>query len=205
VILSGKQKEGAKDPNRVDRFEADIFDMQTGRSTKATEAYLLPDGDVIVRGENMFIFPVTKLQLFGDKEGYVLAYKLDYFKKHDDDLSEISAKTELNTLHDQVINACINGINGKQNGLAQFFNRNNHGFEGFYMPPSVSRDPIKLAKFFESINENFTKYYKAKEFESNPPDPETCRESMRGLGLIVSAAAVLNGYWLPEISDYLQK
>ena len=154
----------------------------------------------------MFLYPVTKFQFLDDKMGYVIAYKLDYFRENNDPLSEIGAKSKLKEVHDTVMSACTKGVQGHLNGLSQFFNNTEDQFKGFEIPVGISTDVTdeKRKIFLDSITKGFNAYYKSDRFKEKPR-PETCREALRGLGLIVSSAALMNGYWIPEIEDFIQR
>lgn len=202
VLLNMKTRE---DNTRVTHFDMEIFDFRTGKPIKGGEAFLLPGGKVIVRGPSRtFIYPVTKFLFLNDTAGVVLAYKVDYDDKHDDLLAAYSVKASFEKLHTSVIDACLRGQN---NGLKSFFNSQEDpkNFPGFEVLPGITADKEKQIRFLDSIQENFDLYYAAKKGTTSPPTPEICEESLRGLGLIVSSAAVLNGYWLPEVWDYLVK
>ena len=199
IVIQGKVKD--KDPSYVDRIDGIVYDFNTNREVKLSEVYLLPDLQIIAKGEDMFLFPVSKLHWLGDNIAYVLAYKVDYSKGLNDELYEISLKAELRDLHDKVINNCMLG---NQNGLSLFFNPNNEEFKGFYMPKGIYSDSEKLKKFADSVEIAFKSYEASKKFAISP-QRKICIESLQGVGLIVSAAALVNNYWLPEAWDYMQK
>ncbi|OQW46566.1 MAG: hypothetical protein A4S09_05125 [Proteobacteria bacterium SG_bin7] len=195
IILNGYKKDGKVD--RVDRFSGQVFDFQADKSIPlSSDVYLLPEGQVIAKSEDMFLFPITNFQLFSDTSGYVVAYKIDYYKD-DNQLSKVSVKTELKDLYDQLLSNCIDE---KKNGLSSFFNKTEPKFEGFYMPTDLLKDSVEKGKLFrESINSAFEEYRKSKGVSH-----EVCSEAIRGLGLIISSAAVVSGNWIPEIRFYLQ-
>jgi hypothetical protein len=199
VILKAQQKEKGGF-QRFDRFETSVFDFVTGKSTQASYAYLLPDGQVIVRAQNMLLLPVTKFQPYQDSEGYVLAYRLDYFEEHNDLLTQASVKQKLLQFNDQVLASCIEGPPGTLNGLGHYFNSD---FAGFYMPKGLLGQP-QWGEFLDSISENFTSYYNDPRFKIKPR-PEACTEALRDLGLIVSTAALINNNWIPGTEEYFQK
>lgn len=199
ILIDGDPKDG---PNvdRYDRFKGRVYDFTTGKEIPLTETYLLPEGRVFVKGEDMFIFPITKLHLYSDKGGYVIAYKIDYFREYDNKLSDFSVKTELKQLHDQLVARCIDGDNGKINGLKSFFNTTEKDFAGFLMPVGLLSDSVEKGKLFQaSIKEAFSQYEK-----SRGVTDKVCSEATRGLGLIISSAAVVSGFWIPEVEFYLQ-
>ncbi len=203
VIVSAKKKDNGE-AQRFDRFDGQVFDFQTGKSTNLLDVFVLPDGDLIANGENMFLYPISKLRFFGNDQAYVLAYKLDYFRDPNDKLADISAKTKLKEQHDKVMRACVFGPEGEENGLAQFF-KGNDDFKGFYIPQGIATDDTKQQDFQRSVTEAFNQYYQNTKFKDHPPVPETCSEAQRGLGLIMSTAAIINGFWLPEANEFVQK
>lgn len=201
IILEGTLNKKRNDPNRVTHFNGKVFDFSSGKSTPVNDIYLLPNGEVLARAKDMFLLPLTRLQLYADQEGYVIAIRLSYYREHDDTLERLGAKTALRSLYDNVISACTVGVGG--NGLSNFFSRTQPAFEGFYMPEGTATDEEKYREFLRSINKSFDDYYKFN--QSNAPKPETCREALRGVALVVSAASVLNGYWIGPVGDLIQK
>jgi hypothetical protein len=68
----------------------------------------------------------------------------------------------------------------------------------------IANDQTKQIKFLESINENFATYYKLRTTaDGKGPTQERCDRALDAVGVIVSAAGLLNGYWLPEVLDQL--
>ncbi len=181
--------------NSVDRFQGIVADAY-GDYVPVKEIYLLPNREVIVRANDMFLFPVTKLELEDDRHFFVLAYKLSYSHEYGDILSSKSVKTQLQTLHDQVLSSCLDGNNN--NGVAQYFKKGNPKFSGFSMLPGVMASPESQDKFDKSVQDEFKKFY-----SENHLDPKACSEAIGGLGLIMSSAAIIDGGWLPEASKYL--
>ncbi|MGZ5279255.1 MAG: hypothetical protein ACXWC9_04905, partial [Pseudobdellovibrionaceae bacterium] len=199
ILMKGRDKED--NPNFVDSWEGQVYDMALDQTSPLTNAYILPGGTVIASSPGMFLYPVTKFTPYSDKEGYLFAYKMEYSRDTTDSLSEFSVKTDLKDLHDRLVSACVMGTDGSNNGLAHFFTSTVPDFKGFKMGTGLARDEAKRKEFLESIDEAYKVYYASKKTVK----AETCRESIRGLGLIISSAAVLNGFWLPEVMDYIQK
>ena len=203
VILSGKTREGGSAMHTV-RWDGQVYDMATDKLTPLNSAYILPGGKVIASSPQMFIYPITQFTPFSAFDGYFFAYKIDYVRDSNDTLSDISVKNDLKDYYTRLYDACVIGTNGSENGLASFFSVDEPEFEGFLMGKSLERNEEKIKDFRESIDNSFKVYYSSKR-HTVPPKPETCQESLRGLGLIITSAAALNGYWLPEIFDYIQK
>lgn len=210
ILVSADKTEGTSNFKKV--FKGTVYDFVSGQQVPTSEVFLLPEGQVIARAQNMFLFPMpqSNLRFISDTEAYVLAYRVTYSKYLDDPLSGYSVKTELQQLSDQVINSCIVGTGGERNGLGDFFTRTNEDFKGFNLSAGISTDEEKQNNFLKSIKDNFDAYYSYKKYaekndESKRPKPEICREALRGLGLIVSTAVTINGYWIPEVESYLNQ
>ena len=195
-----------KDTPYITHFETDIFDFRSGRSLLGSQSFILPGGKVIIKGPNRsFVYPITKFQFLNDKEGIVFAYRIDFDEKFDDVLAAHSAKNSLKDLHDRVIKTCFYGE--ANNGLASFFNRETlqKDFPGFEAFPGISNDKEMQLRFIDSVQQNYNRYYEFVKSTPNPPGPEVCEQSLKGLGLIVTAAAAVSGFWLPETFDYMVK
>ena len=217
VLLSGKEREGS--PNRIDTFTGEVYDLESGKTFPLTDVYILPSGQLIAKGENVFIYPMpqAKLRFWGNKDAYIIALKVEYSVDPDDELKSKSSKSILRDIHDNVYNACVIGtsVNGKYNGLSQYFNKDQTtGFKGFEVQPGIARDGTKYNKFLRSVREAFEGvpekkipgYYTTDIFgPGGNPKPETCQEALSGLNTIASAAALMNGRMLPEVFDKFQK
>jgi len=191
-------------PDRATKFTAKVYDFRSGKEVDASEVYILPGGEIIARAENVFLYPITKLKFFSNDSAYVFAYQFDYKKEPGDILFERSVKKGLKDMHDNLLNTCTvgsEGPGGKKNGLETFFG--SEEFKGFKIPEGIVKNH-KYDEFLLSIEENFEDYYKSDKYKGNRPKRETCLEAKRGLGLIVSTAALINGHWLPEVKDFIQ-
>ena len=206
IVIRAETKDGPKQKTHVDKFTGDVYDFGQGQKSSLSSAYLLQDGQVLAQAPGMFLYPITKFKLLDDRLGYVLAYKMNYFFDRDNDpFADVSAKSQLLYKYDALIHACIAGPPGQNNGLETFFTKTEKEFDGFYMPEGLYVDPIeKGANFLNSVKDSFDRYYSSKKYGAKPPKPSTCDGAIEGQGLIISAAAVLNGYWLPEVNGYLQ-
>lgn len=191
------------DATRVTQLVGTLFDPYSNKASSLNQVFLLPGGKLIVRGQSRnFIYPISKQPIFLDnKTAYVWAYHIEYDKAHDDVLAAHSVKTKLEDLHKSALDACIRGDN---DGLESFFSSQEAKFEGFFVMDGIASDQTKQIKFLESINENFQSYYKLRTTaDGKGPTQERCERALDGVGVIVSAAALLNGYWLPEVLDQL--
>ncbi len=198
IILHVKTRE---DKTQVTHFEAELYDPRTDKTTRVPEAFMLPGGKLIVRPPSRnFVYPLTKLTFLSDEMAFAWGYRVEYDDKHDDVLAAHSVKASLEKLHNQVVDQCLRGPNN--NGLASHFNaqQDRAVFAGFQMMSGIAADKEKQIRFLDSVKRAFDAYE-----QRNPGQRNACEQSLRGVGLIVSSSAVVNGYWLPEVLDYLVK
>ena len=194
------------------KFTATIFDFASGNSTTARDVYILPNGQVIVWANGMFLYPVTKLTFYKDTSSYVVAYKVAFDRQDQraDPLSDDSVKSRLMEQHNIVAGKCIEGFAG--NGLSGYFHNTNDDFDGFYIPPGIADEhgTEKITLFHRSVDTAFEKYEKT----ANAGIPANysmrkmsgiCDESIRGIGEISAAAGMINGFWLGNAYEYLDK
>lgn len=203
VILQLKTRE---DKSRITHFEGELYDPNTDRTQRIPESFVLPGGKLIVRaaGRN-FVYPVTKLMFISDEMAYAWAYHIEYDDKHDDVLAAHSVKATLEKLNNSILDSCIRGNN---DGLASYFNSQEDPakYPGFLVMSGIAGDKEKQLRFLDSVKENFAKFYELRTNAAGQgPTAERCENSVRGVGMIVSTAAMLNGYFLPEVLDYLVK
>ncbi len=191
------------DATRATQLVGTLYDPQSGKASSLNQVFLLPGGRMIVRGQSKnFVFPISEQPMFLDnKTAYVWAYAVEYDKAYDDVLAAHSVKTKLEDLHKSALDACIRGDN---DGLESFFSSQELKFTGFFVMDGIADDQAKQIKFLESINDNFATYYKLKTTaDGKVPTQERCDRALDAVGVIVSAAGLLNGYWLPEVLDQL--
>ncbi len=200
VILKGHKSD--TNIGFVDTFQGSVFDFSTNKSLPTTDSYLLPGGQIFVDAPEMFLYPVTPFVPISDTEGYVIAYKLTNSPDPTDPFSSMGVKSRLSGLNDRLINACLNGTS--KNGLGQIFDASNPGFKGFKMGLRVAVDQTDRKEFFDSVDQAFHATYKIGDREIKPNE-NICYESIKGMGLIMSSAAIMSGFWLPETMDYIQK
>lgn len=186
--------------NHYKRFSASIYDFFTGQTRAARDVYILPKGEVFVRANDMFIYPRTKMRFINDKKFFVVAYKVDYDYEVNDPLLADSVKVKLMELYEEVGTHCIEGGG---HGLASFFEPANRDFDGFYLPEGISRDrgTEKITRFQNSIDEAFYTYRSQLEQKNLRNMEVVCEEALRGMGQILSAAALVQGWWLPMTRD----
>lgn len=202
------------DESRVVRFNGQVYDFMNGKTFNLTEAYLLEDGSVIARGQDMFIMPANKegLQFIKDTEvdlAYTVAIRATYSLDDYDKLEKIGIKSKLRAINDDIVNSCINISNGEANGLASFFNVNETRFKGFLWPKGYMTDEVRK-NLMDSVRESFEEYYKGppqvegKE-KISAPNRNTCKEAIKGMEIVVGTAALLNQFWFPNMSERIQK
>lgn len=203
IILSMKTRE---DKSRVTHFEAELYDPNTNRSQRIPEAFILPGGKLIVRAASRnFVSPITKIMFLSDDIAFAWAYHVEYDDKYDDILVAHSAKATLEKLNNTILDNCIRGNN---DGLASYFNAQQTPavYPGFFVMSGIANDAGKQLQFFESVRQNFTSYVEQNKITTGEGViPERCEKAVTGVSMLVSTAAVLNGYFLPEVLDYLVK
>jgi hypothetical protein len=194
------------------RLKGTMYDMYTNAQVPLSEIFILPDGQVIADGENMFIFPLpwSQLRWISETKAYLFAYKVDYNEGLEDPLAGFSIKRELEKTNIRLLDTCINGFGiteESRNGLISFFNKSNDQFDGYRVEKGIQTDEDKQRKFLVSVRQNFAKYWNQKKDDKNwiNPDPKTCTEALDGLGLVVSSSAILGGMWVPEVDKYLER
>lgn len=201
IIMRGVVKDGS--PNEMERFETTVLDFNTKKEIPAI-GYFLPGGKVIATANGAFLYSISDFIPYSNNEGYAVAYRLDYNPDRSDPLSSFGPKVELKTWNDRLVSSCLTGLNGSNNGLRYFFNPNVKEFTGIKMPDGIAFSDDKRLMFLESIQSNFDAYYSYAGFKEKPRK-ETCEEALRGISLIISSAAMMSGYWLPEAGSFIQK
>lgn len=198
VILKLKTRD---DKTRVTHFEAELYDPGSNQSQKISEAFILPGGKLIVRpASRTFVYPLAEVMFVSDEMAFAWAYSIEYDDK-EDSLASHSVKATLEKINTSVLDACIRGDN---DGLASFFNSQEDPakFKGFLVMKGIAGAKEKELSFLDSVRENFNRFYELKtDGSGRGPTPERCENARMGVGMIVATAALLNGYYLPEIVD----
>ena len=198
IVVKKTPEKGNED--RTKQLDGDIYNPNTGNFEPLDAVYLTEDYKIVgPPPEKSLLYPMTPLKVYSADSGYYLAYKMDYDKQYDDVLFTSSIKAELYNTYKRVLETCISGEKGRKNGLAEYFNSANEDFQGFDWRDNVYKDDKALTLHLSSISKEFNNYYR------NVPGarPETCTEAIRGMGLIVNAAAILNGFYL-DAYDYIE-
>jgi hypothetical protein len=208
IIKAVPPTEGEAD--RIKKFTVDLYDFSNDKLTKIEDFYILREGRIIARDNNKFLFPLTKIRFYSDTEAYVLVYKIGYDELRErDPLIDKSVKTHLTDLHKKIVDDCILGENNS--GLASYFSGAAEStFKGFKIPQGISTETnnSRRYEFDRSVNEEFDKYeIFAKQKNPNLKMTMTyrCEEAVRGVGMISSVAAMLNGYWLGITNNYVER
>lgn len=202
------------EPDHYKKFTASIYDFFTGKNTTARDVFILPQGQILVWANGMFIYPITKIKFTddpnGNVSGYVIAYKVSYDSEVDDPLKTISVKSALREQHDGILANCVKGFDS--NGLISYFSANNPDFKGFKIQPGIAQEigQERIGKFYQSIDEEFAKYESLNNSKIPPHYPiksmqTVCDEAMRGVGQVSAAAALINGFWLGITQAYIEK
>ena len=127
-----------------------------------------------------------------------------------------SSKVELREKYKTAVNSCLVGTEkgGVKNGLQDFFNASNTynpatdtGFRGFLVQTDIAESRARFNKFKESIKEDFDRYRKSKVYAdaNNVPGEKTCENALGGVGLVVTSSIAVQGWWMPEIINYIVK
>lgn len=192
-------------------FTPKIFSRAKDGLITLPEAYVLPEGEVIVRGtDGQIVMPITKLRFIGAKSAYVWAIEITYEPtRPDDPLQGFSVKSSIRTLSNKVIDDCM----GNENGLASFFNKANRAtedanenkaekFDGFTSSSNIAVSENTQIEFNRSVTRQFEKYHNLTGIKE--PNQKECSESRKGLGLIGATALSLQGFILPQVFEYLE-
>lgn len=208
-------------PDHYKAFTATIYDFYSNKESVARNVYLLKDGDVFVWANGMFLFPITKIKFYNRTSAYVIAYKVSFDRLPGDDLEEDSVKTKLTEQHNQIANICVNGFGG--NGLSNYFDPSNDQFPGFHIPVGIDTEVEneRIGQFYRSIREAFDGYddengkrqpgyedWARDKIPENYPITDmhgACLESLKGVGQILSGAALINGFWVRSTLNYVEK
>ena len=200
AVLLESIKIPGKPTNKRFGFRPKMFNFAKRKIIDLPEAYALPDKRVIIRGnDSQIIMPLTKMRFLGQDSAYIWALEVSYDKtSYDDPLQGFSVKNVVSELLTQELDKCISGAKG----LESFFNTSNKKFTGFHIDKGIVTDPDDQTSFEKSLNEAFNAYHNRKE---SAPNQLGCEESVKGVGLITSTAFSLNGYFLPQVYEYIKK
>lgn len=189
------------------KFKGTIYNFYGRGNEKVDEVYMYTnDRTVILPPNHSLLYPLTRVRWYSASNGYYYAIKMDYPDDYYDRLKSVSVRQSLGSMYYETMKQCIQGTN--RNGLRYFFNDSvsESVFPGFTFPVTISERDTDKAKFFQSLENQFDRYYRN---EGNvlpeKPDPKSCEEALRGQGLLVLAASAINGYYLFDLYDYIEK
>jgi hypothetical protein len=187
--------------DEVFRYKAAYVDQARRDTIDLPFAYMLPEREVIAKGNQQQIFmQVSKFRYLTDSWGYYWALELRYhYKQGQDPLKGNSVKFSIEELNQDQIDSCVDD-GGR--GLSHFFSENNDKFLGFKVGTGIASKQSLQDAFDLSVRNTFETYHATK-FLDRYPDPEACNEAVKGIGLTVVGGALINGYWLPQASQYL--
>ena len=162
-------------------------------------SFVLPENRVLAKGlEGQFFLPMTRFRFISDKVGYIWSLEMNYTAKHDDPLTGVSVRAGVDEEYQTIVRQCVYGDG---NGLNSFFNDTNNLFSGFEVLSGIATDKGLRIRFEDSVKDAFSLYWNPE--TPNHSDPEVCEETLKGIGLIISSSALLNGFWTSEAFDYL--
>ncbi|OFZ52335.1 MAG: hypothetical protein A2381_13815 [Bdellovibrionales bacterium RIFOXYB1_FULL_37_110] len=216
ILLTAVKMEGNNaPPNRYSHFTGTMLDIYSGKETPAGEIFVLPDSSIIVKGAaNTIINPFTKIKFYNDTQAFVWAYKISFDSDDNDDVSSESVKNVFPGMVNNALDTCLNGKDGKQNGLKRFFNKpanpevqellaSSDEYVGFKILPDIALSTAFQNDFKASIKDNY------KRFITKYPDHEliekTCFEALNGIGLTSASAGAISGFWMPGMRGYIEE
>lgn len=202
---------GFKPPTVYDPYQNQFIDLEAG--------YVLPEGRTIVWGlEGQIILPISKLRFSSDSRAFFWAMEISYDQNitanpHLRQLENKSVKTRIRDLANQEFDDCTGG----EFGLKNYFSLDNaydqdtnpDGFRGFLINKDIAKDPVVQRAYEQSVYDAFQDYHakvgKKYQEKYGSPMQKECAQSYKGLGLAGATALALNGWFLPEVLDYLRK
>jgi hypothetical protein len=191
----------------VRKFSGTIHQMSSRAPESVPEIYMYTnDRTVISPPPRSLLLPLSSLRWYSPSGGYYFAVKMDYPDDYHDRLKSNSVRQTLENMYHQTMRACIQGPN--RNGLRYFFNDTVSPtvFPGFTFPATIHTRNTDKNKFFSSLDEQFERYFaNAENSMPERPDPKSCEEALRGQGLLVLAASAINGLYLFDLYDYIEK
>ncbi len=204
IDVSKKDEEGKE---IAKKFDATIHNMFSRGAESVPEIYLYKnDRTIIMPPPGSLLLPLRPIRWYSKSNGYYFAIKMDYSDDFYDFLKSNSVRKDLEELYYNTMKTCIEGQS--RNGLRYFFNDtvDESVFPGFVFPNNIHRRKSDKDRFFISLEEQFSKYYSNSDnFFVVKPEQSYCEEAIRGQGLLVMAASVINGFYFPQVLDYIEK
>ena len=201
--------EGVQNLLKTKSLQAKFYDFRTGQNSSVGSVYLLPQGGFVVLDNNNFYYPIGKLVFSSNNIQIAIAYRTSYSNYIKDPLSSHSVKQLLREKFDAINRLCIDGaLNGKSegNGLRSFFNMANTSFEGFSLPNKLTEEGASsIESYNRSLELAYETYLNDPKYEKNKPILKNCYEAVRGTGMILATAAILNGHFTPMLVEGMEK
>ena len=190
------------------KFSATIHNFYSSRGPESVPEFYIYTNDRTISSPpaRSLLYPLTRIRWYSASNGFYYAVKMDYPDDYYDRLKAHSVRQSLESMYYQTMTACTQG--SKRNGLRYFFNDNVSPsvFPGFTFSTSIHKSTTDKNKFFQSVEDLYERYYSNKdELFSEKPDPRACEEALRGQGLLVLAASAINGSYLWDLYDYIEK
>lgn len=202
VEVERKQENGEEIARK---FSGTIHQLYGRGPEPVPQIFMYTNDRVITPPPNRsLLYPVSSIRWYSASGGYYFAIKMDYPEDFYDRLKSHSVRQTLESMYYQTINACLEGK--QRNGLRYFFNDNVSNFPGFIFPAGIYQSTPDRNKFYQSLEAQFERYYaNVGNMFAVRPDPKDCEEALRGQGLLVLAASAINGYYLFDLYDYIEK
>ena len=180
-------------------FRAKTFSYAKRSMIDLPHSYVLPDKRTILGGnESQIILPLTKIRFLSQDTAYIWGLEVSHDRNsYDDPLRGFTVKNIISELATQELDKCISG----PTGLASFFD-NTEKFKGFQIEIDIATDLDAQTNFEKSLDEAFEIYHSR---EGLTPSQLGCEESVKGVGLLVSTALSLNGFFFPQMYEYIKK
>ena len=190
------------------KFSGTLHQFYSSRGPESVPEFYMYTNDrtVISPPAKSLLYPLTRIRWYSASGGYYYAIKMDYPDDYYDRLKSHSVRQSLESMYYQTMKACIQGSN--RNGLRNYFSDNvsTSVFPGFEFPSGIHKSTTDKNKFFASVEQQFVRFYEnADSALPEKPDPRACDEALRGQGLLVLAASAINGYYLFDLYDYIEK
>lgn len=216
IQVTRKEEEGKEIAKKFTGTIHNFF--QRGPETLPEIYMYTNDRTVILPPPQSLLLPLNPTRWYSATDGYYYALKMDF--DDDDEFDRLKSKNvrkALESSYYQVMKKCVEGDNS--NGLRYYFNDlPDEIFPGFSFSNNLHENPEDRRSFNRSIREQFERYYSnnksidptstdksASKLFSTEPNPKYCEEAIRGQGLIVMAASVLNGFYFADLFDYVEK
>jgi hypothetical protein len=211
IVLQGvkKRQNGGTVNDRIVSFNASMFDFGTREMIPMGAAFVLPDAKIIFNNpdQKSFLYPISDLQFYKDDGAYAIAVRVTFDEDDRSNLWTLSPKVALRQIYRRALDSCIVGRDqgGVKNGLQDYFNATNENFPGFLVQSGIADNSQRFSNFKNSIRAEFDKYWNSQAFRTagNMPDREGCKNAVDALGLVVTSTVAMQGYWMPELSNYL--